>query len=333
MATNKLREELTKEFLSVLNEGEIPWEASWKTSYPLNAVTGKRYRGVNSLWLSYLAMFKGYSDPRWCTFNQAKDNGWTVKKGEKSAHIEFWSLYDKKTKKTIDRSEAARIVNDDPNREKDIILMSRTYCVFNAQQIDGIPEFELQSNTDIGEIRAKRDVLLKNMDLKFREGGSEAYYTPSLDQVTLPPEATFFDTYGYMSTFLHECGHASGHETRLNRDLSGGFGSESYAKEELRAEIASAFTAQDLGLGAGTTGRQDDIRNHKAYVQHWAKVIQSDPNELFAAMRFVGGLWLTRQSRVAGLSLATCNRALFAAFTKIFSSSREDSKPSPATCL
>ena len=285
MAMNKLREELAQAFISSLNEGEIPWEATWKTSRPENAVTGKAYRGVNSLWLSMLSACKGYTDPRWCTFNQAKESGWSVRKGEKSAHIEFWSLYDKKTKKTVSRADAVRIVDADPDRKDDIILMSRTYCVFNAAQIDGIPEPEVVPRTDIGELRAKRDLLLKNMCLGFREEGDRAYYTPSMDRVTLPPEESFYDVYGYMATFLHECGHATGHETRLNRDLSGAFGSEKYAKEELRAEIASAFTAQALGLTDGHAGRAGDIDNHKAYIQSWAQTIKSDPNELFAAIR------------------------------------------------
>ena len=201
------------------------------------------------MWLSFQADRKGYSDPRWCTFKQAKDKGWHVKKDEKSTLVEFWSLYDKKTRKTIDDKEAARIIRDDPDRKDDIILMSRAYCIFNGDQIEGIPELPLKNEIDIEAIRANRDTLLKNMDVGFREQGSEAYYTPSADRITMPPEELFNDTYSYMATFLHESGHATGASHRMNRDLSGFFGSEAYTKEELRAEIASAFTAQALGFG------------------------------------------------------------------------------------
>ena len=287
MQLNKLREQLAQAFVSSLNEGTLPWHKTWGSARPRNAISGKDYRGVNSLWLSLLAANRGYKDPRWCTFKQAKDKGWSVKKGEKAdaAMIEFWSLYDKKTHKTIEHREMKRIVEDDPDRKDDFILMSRTYCVFNAEQISGMPELQIDNGVDVDTIRAKRDVLLQNMGLAFREGGDSAFYSPSEDRITMPPDVAFHDTYSYMSTFLHECGHAPGHGSRLDRDLSGLFGTERYAKEELRAEIASAFTAQALGFGDRPDAQAAAMDNHKAYIQNWIDVIEDQPNELFAAIR------------------------------------------------
>lgn len=285
MQLNKLREQLAQAFIASLNEGTLPWHKTWGGSRPRNAITSKDYRGVNALWLSLVSAERGFKDPRWCTFNQAKEKGWLVKKGAKSSLIEFWSLYDKKTRKTVEQSEMRRIVEADPDRKDDFILMSRTYCVFNAEQIDGIPELHIDNHVDVDSIRAKRDVLLQNMGLAFREGGDRACYSPSEDRITMPPDIAFHDTYSYMSTFLHECGHATGHESRLNRDLSGLFGTERYAKEELRAEIASAFTAQALGFGAHPGAQASAMDNHKAYIQNWIDVIEDQPNELFAAIR------------------------------------------------
>jgi len=284
MKMNKLREQLAQSFLDSLNEGRLPWHATWRVMRPENAITGKNYRGINSFWLSLIGAAEGYKDPRWCTFKQAQKQGWAVKKGEKGTCIEFWSLYDKKERKTVERSEANRIIQKDPDREEDFILMSRTYTVFNAEQIKDIPEIPFTNNVDIDLVRANRDTLLQNMNLNFREGGTEAYYAPFTDCITMPPDAFFKDTYGYMATLLHEAGHATGHQSRLNRDLSGGFGSESYAKEELRAEIASAFTAQALGLGESSID-PSTINNHKAYIQSWIKCIEDQPNELFAAIK------------------------------------------------
>lgn len=283
--SNKLREKMTEAFLACLKEDKLPWHAMWNSMRPQNAITGKNYRGINSFWLSFVADDKGYTDHRWCTFKQAEDKGWHVKKGEKSSHIEFWSLYDKQQRKYIEQQEARRIIEQDSTREPDIVLSCRTYCVFNAQQIEGIPELAHKSSVDIEDVRAKRDVLLNNMDVKFREGGSEAYYEPKRDRITMPPEATFVDTYGYMSTFLHEAGHATAAPSRLNRDLSGSFGSESYAKEELRAEIASAFTSQALGFGREGNDLTAGLDNHKAYIQSWIADIENKPNELFAAIK------------------------------------------------
>lgn len=286
MAKEGLREQIAQEFINALSEDRIPWKAMWKSQRPYNGTNGKNYRGVNALWLSFVAGCKGYSDPRWCTFNQAKDKGWHIKKGEHGFRVEFWSVYDKRQRKTIDFREANQIVSDNPEREKDMRITSRTYTVFNGEQIEGIPALEQGGPVaGIEAIRGQRDVLLTNMGLEFHEGGDRAFYRPSEDSITMPPDTTFADAYAYMSTFLHECGHATGHESRLNRDLSGSFGSESYAKEELRAEIASAFTAQALGLDVEGATFASEIDNHKAYIQSWISVIKDKPNELFAAIK------------------------------------------------
>lgn len=282
---NTVRDALAQEFVKALSQDQIPWHAMWASQRAYNATNNKNYRGVNALWLSYQAAEKGFTDPRWCTFKQAKDAGWNVKKGEKGTHIEFWSIYDTKNKKTLTLEEADKIVRADEDRKEDMRVTARSYVVFNAAQIEGIPELAKQASVDIVNIRAQRDVLLQNMGLSFSEGGDKAFYRPSDDSITMPPDSAFKDEYGYMSVFLHECGHATGHATRLNRDLSGTFGSESYAKEELRAEIASAFTSQALGFQAGEFDQAAHMENHKAYIQSWAKAIKDAPNELFAAIK------------------------------------------------
>ncbi len=283
MSEQSLRDKIAESFINSLNENELPWERMWRTERPYNATTQKDYRGVNSLWLSVQAGERGYTDPRWCTFKQAKDKGWSVKKGEKGTAIEFWSIYDTKARKTLSLAEADEIVRQEPERADDMKPIARAHYVFNAEQIDGIPKLErLEPAGDINAIRGQRDTLLQNMGLAFKEGGDQAYYSPSNDSVTMPPENAFKNDYGYMSVFLHECGHATGAPHRLDRDLSGTFGSESYAKEELRAEIASAFTTQALGF---KNAEYHSLDNHKAYIQSWVKAIQDKPNELFAAIK------------------------------------------------
>lgn len=286
MAKIGLREQIAQEFIAALEAEKIPWRAMWKGQKPYNAATGKDYRGVNALWLSFVACMKGYSDPRWCTFNQASENGWHVRKGEKSVHVEYWGVYDKATKKNISLSEANRICGADPERKDDLRIVAKSYCVFNAEQIEGIPALEQAvPSAGIEVIRGQRDVLIANMGLGFREGGDSAFYSPSSDSITMPPDVSFESPYGYMATLLHECGHATGHSSRLNRDLSGRFGSESYAKEELRAEIASAFTSQALGMDTDAGSFASEMDNHKAYIQSWISVIKDKPNELFAAIK------------------------------------------------
>lgn len=283
---NKVREALSQRFVEALNMGELPWHSCWQQALPQNAVTGRKYHGLNALWLSYLAEKQGWTDPRWATYKQASEKGWQVRKGEKASYVEYWAYYDKEKKKLLSWPDARQIFREDAAyAEKNLQLSSRVFAVFNGAQIDGIPEIPQSRGTDIGAIRRQRDTLIANMGIGYREQGQSAYYSLGSDTVTLPLEASFDSTYGYMATFLHECGHASGHPDRLLRDLTGGFGSESYAKEELRAEIASAFTAQALGLTVSEQDRELETRQHMAYIQNWAQAIQDAPEELFKALK------------------------------------------------
>lgn len=286
MKPNKMREEMKEAFINALKEEQIPWQCDWiRTGRPENAVTGKPYKGVNSVWLAYTQNRKEYQDPRWCTFKQAQKEGWRVKKGEKGTRVEFWSLYDTETKQKISNGQAAewkeQLGDDFYDRIKPI---SSVYTVFNAEQIDGIPERAAERMRPVLPEEAlveKRDILLNNMGLSFKEGGDEAFYSPGKDQITMPDMERFRNGYGYMSTFLHEAGHATSHESRLDRNIKNSFGTPDYAREELRAEIASAFTAQELGL----PGTDAAFTNHKAYIQDWIMVLEKEPGELFAAIR------------------------------------------------
>lgn len=281
---SKTRQQLAERFLHALQQGQIPWKACWQQSRPVNATTGRQYRGVNSLNLSFQAEEQGYSDPRWCTYRQAQEKGWQVMKGARGSRVEYWAYYDVLQKKLLSWPEAVRLARQNPDYTQNLVLRCRIFTVFNAAQIEGIPTLE-QRQTNIDAIRAQRDTLLKNMDVEYLEQGQQPYYDVQADRVVLPPEATFDDTYSYLCTFLHECGHASGHESRLDRDMSGEFGSESYAKEELRVEIASAFAAQDIGLQLTDGQLEQHMQRHLAYVQNWAKAVEDAPNELFAAIR------------------------------------------------
>ena len=285
MKLNRMREEMINSFIDCLKKDTIPWHMAWSTDRPVNAVTNTRYRGINKMWLSFIQKMEGWEDPRWCTFKQAQTQGWKIKPGSKGTRVEFWSLYDTEEKRKLTQREAKQLsdeltLEEFKNRVKPI---SNVYTVFNGEQIDGIPKYEEKTyelNTE--ELLQKRDTLLKNMNVDFSEGGDKAFYNPSRDRITLPEMNRFETEYDYMATLLHEAGHATGHISRLNRDMTGVFGSPEYAKEELRAEIASAFTAQELGLDYE---QNEHMENHEAYVQNWIDVLENEPNELFAAIK------------------------------------------------
>lgn len=286
MKLNRMREEMINSFIDCLKKDTIPWHRSWSTKQrPFNAVTNTTYRGANSLWLSYNQFAREFEDPRWCTFKQAQTQGWKIKPGSKGTRVEFWSLYDTEEKRKLTQREAKQLsdeltLEEFKNRVKPI---SNVYTVFNGEQIDGIPKYEEKTyelNTE--ELLQKRDTLLKNMNVDFSEGGDKAFYNPSRDRITLPEMNRFETEYDYMATLLHEAGHATAHISRLNRDMTGVFGSPEYAREELRAEIASAFAAQVVGIDYQ---QNQYMENHEAYVQDWISVLENSPNELFAAIK------------------------------------------------
>lgn len=286
MKQNKMREEMINSFIDCLKKDYIPWHKSWSMAErPINAVTNTPYRGTNAFWLSFRQSENNYKDPRWCTFKQAQTKGWKIKAGSKGTNIEFWSLYDTEEKRKLTQREAQQLAEELTTEEwkNRIRPVSNTYTVFNGEQIEGIPQYEVktyQLNTQ--EIISGRDRLITNMNVGYKESGDSAFYNPRNDEITLPEMNRFESEYAYMATLLHEAGHATGHESRLGRPLDGVFGSPEYAKEELRAEIASAFTAQTLGLDYG---QNDCMENHEAYVQSWISVLENEPNELFAAIK------------------------------------------------
>lgn len=276
---------MSQKFLAALKEDKIPWKQEWVSmGRPVNPVSNTTYRGVNCLWLWVVAEEKGYDDPRFMTFKQASERGWSVKKGEKGSKIEFWSMYDTLTKKTLSGAEFHRLAKQLEEKGEDwserIKPVASVYTVFNAKQIEGIPELKTDRFLPDKDLISKRDKLIDEIGVGFSEGHEGASYNPELDEIKMPSLGRFESEYAYMSTFLHEAGHATGAEHRMNRKIENTFGTEDYAREELRAEIASAFTSQAIGLPG-----DDTFRNHKAYIQSWIEIIENKPSELFAAIR------------------------------------------------
>lgn len=276
----KARDELVKMYIKSLEEGKIPWEKMWQTSIPENAITGKKYKGINNLILSYIAIQRGYKDNRWCTYLQVSKNKWKLKdaKGQ-GVSIEYAGMKNKHDNKLYSFEEYRKIINEFPEREGEFSIRRYNYTVFNADLIEGIEK----NNDNNKEKIISNDYIsniIKNIDVKYQEKGEEAYYDLLADEVVIPPSNTFKNTYAYYSTQLHEIAHATGHQTRLNRNLDGEFKSEAYAKEELRAEISSSFLMQKLGLEYD----EKHLNNHKAYVRGWLDIIKDKPQELFLAI-------------------------------------------------
>lgn len=285
---NKARELLIQKYINALEQEQLPWELGLRVGLPRNAISGQKYKGVNSLLLSFIASERGYTGNRWCTFNQIADidnkyhpnQKWHLTKGSKSVPIEYWYVYNVEEKRKYTFNDYHKVIISNPERETEFRLCSRVYLVFNEDCIEGIPK-EIQNETSELNRLEVADKIINNMGVNYKEEGHKAYYNISTDSVVVPPKKLFKDNYEYCATQFHELCHATGHASRLNRNLNNTFGSEDYAKEELKAEIGSSFLMQELNL------QHDDshIQNHLAYVQSWIAVLKKDPNELFRAIK------------------------------------------------
>ena len=285
MKLNRMREEMINSFIDCLKKDTIPWHRGWSSERPFNALTNTEYHGANALWLTYNQQAQLYKDPRWCTFKQAQSKGWKIKQGSKGTKIEFWSLYDTEEKRKLTRTEAKQLTDEltaeeFTNRVKPV---SNTYTVFNGEQIEGIPLYEIRKNVlHLDEFLYGRNKLIENMKVGLKEGGNEAFYSIAEDMIVLPKINQFDNEFEYITTFFHEAGHATGHVSRFNREMPSARGTDIYAREELRAEIASAFAAQAFGIDYT---QNKYMENHEAYIQDYIKVLENEPNELFAAIK------------------------------------------------
>ena len=271
--TPQTQAEIISELLiKQIEEGTAPWQIPWnpeKCGGPHNALTGAPYKGGNALYLMALQTAREYDDPRWMTYKQAQTVGAQVRKGEKSATIIHYKFEEERKEKQPDGS--VKIVKEKLNPPR-----AFSASVFNAEQIDGLEPYKAPEITWSPNERAES--LLNASGAKIEHGGDSAYYSPVNDDIHLPDRAAFPDESRYYSTAMHELGHWTGHTSRLDRDLSGRFGSESYAKEELRAEIASMLIAQETGV-------PNQPHNNAAYVKSWVKALKDDPTEITRAAR------------------------------------------------
>ena len=221
----RIYENVTRAIIEEMERGAVPWVRPCKTDrrnagsvMPANAITGRSYSGINVpiLWAS--ADSNGYPSHAWMTFKQAQDHDAHVRKGERGTHVVF-------TKALVFKGEDEEI-------EKRSML--REYTVFNVAQIEDFTATETPLPPE-PERHATVDAFVAATNARIRHGGDKACFIPALDLVNLPPASSFKSIEPYYATALHELGHWSGHKPRLDRDLSGRFGTRAYAAEEMVA--------------------------------------------------------------------------------------------------
>lgn len=272
-------EEFAEKIIAHLKAGTAPWQQPWHAgkvlAAPHNPASGTVYRGMNRVHLS----LSGYDDPRWMTLRQANDNGLSILPGSKATPVVYFQFT--KEQDRLDE-DGKPVLGEDGKPLKQTVELDRPLVrfahVFNAEQIDGISPLELTDRAFEWEPVEKAENILAASGANIRHDQSNrAFYRYATDSIHLPPRENFEEPGLYYGTALHELGHWTRHSSRLDRE-NGPFGSEMYAREELRAEIASWMLGQDIGI-------PHDPEQHAAYVNSWIKALEDDPYEIVRACR------------------------------------------------
>lgn len=269
--------EVTARIVKELEAGRFPWAQPWAArgeaatiaaGLPMNAATGATYSGINILLLWGTAIENGFSSQVWLTFKQALALGGAVMKGERGSMVVY-------ADKFIPKDEQERVRQE--GGEASFVHFLKRYTVFNAMQCEGLPDGIAKGASPLPECETipRAEHLIAATGADFRIGGDRAFYVPSQDFFRVPPQPAFFEQINYYRTCFHELGHWTGHASRLNREFKGRYGSHAYAREELVAEMASAFVCASLAIAPTV--------RHADYLGSWLEVLKEDNRAIFNA--------------------------------------------------
>ena len=264
---------VTNKIIEALETGTPPWVHPWQSGAgdwcPANLSSGRRYSGVNVLLLNMTAMQCGYSANRWLTYQQARSLGAHVRQGEQGTEVVFFKMHE--------LGAGATELATGKSEDRKVIPLIRSFTVFNAGQIDDLPEALMPTPVPIHEWEAceAAEAILATSGANIRHGGTKAFYSPSEDRIQMPDRSAFATAADYSRVALHELTHWTGHASRCNRVLSSRVHIEAYAFEELVAEMGSAFLTDHCGL-AGQL-------QHASYIESWLKALKNDKKLIFTA--------------------------------------------------
>jgi antirestriction protein ArdC len=265
---------VTQRIIEALESGTPPWVHPWQSAagsmLPFNLSSGRHYRGINVLLLNMQAAQRGYALNRWMTYTQARTLGAQVRKGESGTEVVFFKMHEFGAGAGDDIP-----VGRDPERK--VIPLIRSFTVFNAAQIDGLPSTLIPAPVPVHEWQAceAAEAILATSGAVIQYGGSRAYYSPSEDRIQLPNRSDFASAADFSRVALHELTHWTGHPTRCGRVLSGRAHIEAYAFEELIAEMGSAFLTDHCGLPGAL--------QHASYIESWLMALRNDKRLIFTA--------------------------------------------------
>ena len=285
-AAAEYHKQFAQQVIEQIKKGVAPWQKPWKPGekvVPVNFNTGDPYRGGNAVYLASVSAQKGYSDHRWGTYRQVAAAGGYVRQGEKGVRLVYFTKRELK----LVRDDDGRPKRDEDGRKiYEMVHLDKpkmnSFVVFNVEQADRLKLPPQRQEQPAWKAHKEAERVMKASGVPIQHvSGNRAFYRPGDDTVVLPEREQFPDADGYYQTALHELGHATGHENRMNRKVfrdavRGGFGSPEYAREELRAEMSAMMIGTEVGVG-------HDPTRGAAYVESWVKALEKDPREIHKA--------------------------------------------------
>ena len=265
--TKTIYEHITDQMLAKLKTGVAPWIKPWNSTgpdftLPFNAAKGNVYRGMNTIILWATASAMGYKTNGWMTMKQANAFKANVRKGEQATWVTYWKFFDK--------------INKETGESEGRIPMLRAYMVFNLDQFENLPEHIMDKFRPVPLGQSEIENILREHKVDVRFGGNKAFFNYNLDYIQSPNKADYKSETDYFSTLGHEAVHWTGHESRLNRKIANPHGSPDYAREELVAEMGSAFLCGALGI------KLENLQ-HAEYIGNWIKILENDPKAVIQA--------------------------------------------------
>lgn len=255
-------QQVTDKIIAELESGTIPsWVKNWSgdAGSDCNVITKKTYSGINTIILG----MSGFKSPYWATYKQWLSIGAKINKDQFSKYQSIVFYASVKTAKKQDSEE-----------KQQAYKLMRYFRVYNADQVSGFEAPALPVPKVFNNIACIEALTVKS-GVRLQFGGDRAYYSPSEDYVAMPHKTQFNNEASYYATLLHELAHWSGHKSRLDRDLSGRFGNEAYAAEELIAELSAAFLCARFNIAG-------ELR-HSSYIASWLRVLKNDNKAVFKA--------------------------------------------------
>lgn len=285
-----VRQQLAERFIHCLDEKQAEWSKNWRTvGGACNGISNRKYSGVNRFLLTFYSQEEKYEGNRFFTFNQIKDKGYHLENAKGKGIPVIYPMFNYFKDETTDYSERklvgagkkAEMIRNGEAREGDFKwAYASVKYVFNE---DLIKEIEKDPQQHVFSEDEKFQFLkgfMKETGVDFFQSkiNDRCYYVPSQHKIVLPPDNHFYSKEAMLSTLAHEIAPSTSKE--LGRDVSGEFGSEEYAKEELRAEIASAYICAELGIDTST-----NENNNVAYIQSWSTAIKDNYKYLEDAVK------------------------------------------------